>query len=203
MPLGSVQMVVTLGNPPCQATTTIKFLIVEAPLVNKVLLGRPSLNAIRAIPFAYHMVVKFPTENGVGMVRRNQRVARECYLASMKQKAVYNIQMDELDMRYELDTRLTPSEELEPVQLDDQPKHLTYIGSKLVEDVKDLLIHFLKQNMDVFTWKQEDIGRIDPAVITHKLNVAPSFKPVKQKRRSFTPERQKMIDKEVSKLLQA
>ena len=52
------------------------------------------------------------------MVRGNQRVARECYLASMKQKAVDNIHMDELDIRDELDTRPTPSEELEPVQLD-------------------------------------------------------------------------------------
>ena len=109
LPLGLVQLVLTLGDPPCQATTTIKFFMVEAPSTYNMLLGRPSLNAIRAIPFAYHMVVKFPTENGVGMVRGNQRVARKCYLASMKQKAVDNIHMDELDMRDELDTRPTPS----------------------------------------------------------------------------------------------
>ena len=36
-------------------------------------------------------------------------------------------------------------EKLEPVQLDDQLEHLAYIGSKLVEDVRDLLIHFLKK----------------------------------------------------------
>ena len=47
------------------------------------------------------------------------------------------------------------------------------------------------------------MGRIDPAVITHKLNISPSFKPVKQKRRSFAPERQKTINEEVNKLLQA
>ena len=40
-------------------------------------------------------------------------------------------------------------------------------------------------------------------MITHKLNVNPSFKPVKQKRRSFAPERQKAINEEVGKLLQA
>ena len=97
----------------------------------------------------------------------------------MKQKAVDNVHVDELDMRDEMDTRLTPLEELEPIKLDDQPEHLAYIGSKLAEDVKDLLIHFLKQNVEVFVWKQEDIGGIDPAVITHKLNVSPSFKPVK------------------------
>ena len=130
-------------------------------------------------------------------------MARECYSASMKQKTVDNIYMDELDMRDEVSTRPAPSEELEPIQLDDQPEHLVYIGSKLAEDVRNLLIHFLKQNMEVFAGKQEDMGGIDLAVITHRLNVSPSFKPVKQKRMSFTPERQKTINEEVSKLLQA
>ena len=46
------------------------------------------------------------------------------------------------------------------------------------------------------------MGGIDPAVITHRLKVRPSFKPVKQKRRSFAPERQKAINEEVGKLLQ-
>ena len=44
---------------------------------------------------------------------------------------------------------------------------------------------------------------VDPAVITHRLNVNPSFKPVKQKRRIFAPERQKANKEEVGKLLQA
>ena len=151
LPLGSIQLVLTLGDPLCQAITTVRFLIVDAPSAYKMLLGRPSLNTIRVIPSAYHMVIKFPTANGVGMVRGNQRVARECYSTSMKQKTVNNIYMDELDMRDEVSTRPAPLEELEPVQLDDQPEHLVYIGSKLAKDVKSLLIHFLKQNMEVFT----------------------------------------------------
>ena len=67
--LGSVQLVLTLGDPPCQATTTTKFLIIEASSAYNMLLGRPSLNSIRAIPSSYHMVIKFPMENGVRMVR--------------------------------------------------------------------------------------------------------------------------------------
>ena len=203
LPLGSIQLVLTLGDPPCQATTTVRFLIVDAPLAYNVLLGRPSLNAIKAIPSAYHMVIKFPTTNGVGMVRGDQRVARECYSALMKQKAVDNIYVDELDMREEVNTLPEPSKELEPIQVDDHLEHLAYVGSKLTGDLRSLLIHFLKQNKDVFAWKQEDMGGIDPAIITHRLNVSPSFKPVKQKRRSFTPERQKAIKEEIGKILQA
>ena len=130
-------------------------------------------------------------------------MANECYSASMKQKAVDNIYVDELDMRDEVNTRPEPLEELEHVQLDDNLEHFAYIGSKLAEDLRSLLIHFLKQNKDVFAWKQEDMGGIDPAIITHRLNVNPSFKPVKQKRMSFAPERQKAINEEVGKLLQA
>ena len=141
LPLGSIQLVLTLGDSPCQATMAVRFLIVDAPSAYNILLGRPSLNAIRAIPSAYHMIIKFPTTNGVGMVRGDQRLARECYSASMKQKAVGNIYMDELDMRDEVSIRPIPLEELESVQLDDQLKHLVYIGSKLSKDIRDLLIH--------------------------------------------------------------
>ena len=203
LPLGLIQLVLTLGDPPWQATTIVRFLIVDAPSAYNVLLGRPSLNTIRVIPSAYHMVIKFPTANGVRMVPGDQRVARECYSASMKQKVVDSISVDELDMRDEVNTRLEPSEELEPIQLDDHPEDLAYVGSKLAEDLRSLLIRFLKQNKDVFAWKQEDMGRIDPAIITHRLSVSPSFKPVKQKRRSFAPESQKAINEEVGKLLQA
>ena len=56
--------------------------------------------------------------------------------------------------------------------------------------------------MEVFAWKQEEMGGIDPTVITQRLKVSSSFKPVKQKR-SFSLERQKAINEEVGKLLQA
>ena len=203
LPLGSIQLVLTLGDPPCQVTTTARFLVVEAPSAYNMLLGRPSLNAIKAIPSAHHMMIKFPTISGVGMVRGDQHVARKCYSASMKQKTVDNIYLDELNMRDEVHTRPEPSEELESVSLDEDPEHLAYIDSKLTKDLRNSLTNFLRQNKDVFAWKQADMGGIDPAVITHRLNVSPSFKPVKQKRRSFAPERQKAFNEEVEKLLQA
>jgi len=44
---------------------------------------------------------------------------------------------------------------------------------------------------------------IDPSILTHRLNIDPSHRPVKQKRRSFTPKRNQAIHEEVEKLLQA
>ena len=104
LPLGLIQLVLTLGDSPCQATTVVRFLIIDAPSAYNMLLGRPSLNAIKAIPSAYHMMIKFPTTSEVGMVRGDQRVARECYSASVKKKAINNIYLNELDMRDEVNT---------------------------------------------------------------------------------------------------
>ena len=44
---------------------------------------------------------------------------------------------------------------------------------------------------------------IDPQLITHELNADPLRKPIKQKKRSFAPERQETIKQEVEKLWEA
>ena len=44
---------------------------------------------------------------------------------------------------------------------------------------------------------------IDPGVIIHQLNVSPSFKPIRQKKRVFTLERDNAIKDEVHKLMTA
>ena len=44
---------------------------------------------------------------------------------------------------------------------------------------------------------------IDPRVITQRLNVYPSSKPVRQKKRVFTPERDNAIKEEIQKLIMA
>ena len=44
---------------------------------------------------------------------------------------------------------------------------------------------------------------LDPSVISHRLNVYASSKPVRQKKRVFTPERDNAIKEEVQKLTAA
>ena len=150
LPLGSIQLVLTLGEPPCQATTTVRFLIVDAPSAYNMLLGRPSLNAIKAIPSAYHMIIKFPTIHGVGMVRGDQQVARECFTTSMKQRAVDNVNVDDLDMCDEVLTRSKPSEELELISLDDDPEHLFLYRFQTSGRPQKPPTQFLRQNRDFF-----------------------------------------------------
>ena len=44
---------------------------------------------------------------------------------------------------------------------------------------------------------------IDPAITSHKLNVDPTIKPIRQKRRKLGPERSKAVNEEVERLLAA
>ena len=66
-----------------------------------------------------------------------------------------------------------------------------------------MLTTFLRDNQDVFAWSHEDMPRIDPSTIVHKLNVSPSFPLIRQKKRVFAQEQDKTIAEEVQKLLEA
>ena len=82
-----------------------------------------------------------------------------------------------------------PTEVLEDVPLDESNlERLTRIGTSIEEKTKQDLIQFLSKSIDVFTWSHEDMPGIDPSVTTHRLNVYPSSKNIRQKKRVFAHE---------------
>ena len=73
-------------------------------------------------------------------------------------------------------------EALETVELvEGETAKATRIGTALSPEMRARLIQFLKENLDVFTWSHEDMPRISPEVIQHRLNVNPKKKPVQQR----------------------
>ena len=97
-----------------------------------------------------------------------------------------------------------PNEKLELIVLDNEkPNKTTNIGTKMDGRIRESLIEFLKDNIDIFAWTHEDMPGIDPSVISHKLNVDSSMCPIKQKRRVFALDRNQAISDEVEKLLTA
>ena len=94
-----------------------------------------------------------------------------------------------------------PIEVLEDISLDEKnPEMCTRVGADLEERIKKDLVCFLRKSIDVFAWSHKDISGIDPSVITHRLNVYPSSKPVRQKKRVFALERDNAIKEEAQKL---
>jgi hypothetical protein len=66
-----------------------------------------------------------------------------------------------------------------------------------------VLIAFLRANVDVFAWEPSQMPGIPREVIEHHLKIHPDAKPVRQKQRKQSIERQNFILEEVRKLLQA
>ncbi|KAL0439539.1 UNVERIFIED_CONTAM: hypothetical protein Slati_2436900 [Sesamum latifolium] len=98
--------------------------------------------------------------------------------------------------------KVQPTEELLNIEIiPGNPDKTTRIGSHLGEEAKKEITLCLQRNADIFAWTPQDLEGIDPQVITHHLNIDPSYKPVKQKKRHFGPEKDKIIQAEVNKLM--
>jgi len=91
-----------------------------------------------------------------------------------------------------------PIKVLEDIPLEKgNPKKFTRIGTSMEEKTKQDLVQFLKKSIDVFAWSHKDMPGFDQSVITHRLNVYPSSKPVHQKKRFFALKRDNAIKEEV------
>ena len=134
-----------------------------------VIIGRPTLNRWKATTSTYCLKVKFPTDNGVGKVKGDQILARECYQAVLAAKENHTWVIEEKGEN--------KMEALETVALvENEITKTTRIGTTLSPKMRTRLIQFLKENLDVFAWSHEDMPGISPKVIQHKLNVNPERK---------------------------
>ena len=99
---------------------------------------------------------------------------------------------------------IEPMENLKEISLNDNISgQTTRVGTQADFSVRKELALFLKSNQDVFTCSHKDMPGICPSTMVHKLNVCPSVPPVRQKKRVFAQERDKVIAEEVRKLLEA
>lgn len=62
----------------------VRFLVLNCPTSYNIILGRLWIHAMKAVPSIYHLIVKFPTPWGVGEIKGDQRIAKECYKEIMK-----------------------------------------------------------------------------------------------------------------------
>ena len=195
---GIVTLTVIAGTYPAQITKEIDFLIVDCPSTYNIILGRPALNRLRVATSTYYLKVKFPIAHGVGEIRGDQVLARECYQAALASRENRTWVINELE------PIPRPSEipqEVE-IKLGDSTKVLK-IGTTIPTSEKEKKISFLRANQDVFAWKREDMPGIDRKIIQHRLNVNSECKLVQQKQRIFASKHNKAVTEEVEKLLKA
>ncbi|KAL0414930.1 UNVERIFIED_CONTAM: hypothetical protein Slati_3324900, partial [Sesamum latifolium] len=181
-PRGMISLPLTMGRGTARKTCSLKFLVVDVPSAYNVILGRPTLNTFQA----------------------DKKGTETTLLTgpppSKKGKAPEGENSEET----ETPAKVQPVEELLNIEIIlGNPDKTTRIGSHLGEEAKKEITLCLQRNADIFAWTPQDLEGIDPQVITHYLNIDPNCKPVKQKKRHFGPDKDKIIQAEVNKLMAA
>ena len=85
-PKGIVTLTITIGSYPKQLTHQLDFLVVNYPSFYNVIIKRPTLNCWKAATSTYYVKVKFLTKNGVGEIKGDQVLAKECYQVALAAK---------------------------------------------------------------------------------------------------------------------
>ncbi|GJW18415.1 putative nucleotidyltransferase, ribonuclease H [Tanacetum coccineum] len=176
----------------------MRFTVIPAPSPYNIILGRPALKQLRAIPSTIHGMMKFPTRWGVATVLSQIPTILECQREEKKQaREKKEIPTEEIE----------PREDPSPTELvlvnPAYPEQVVKIGRSLSSEGSAQLKNLLRKNKDVFAWEPADMTGVHKRIIKHSLNVNPVDKTVTQKRRIFSEEKKQTITKEVSEWLKA
>ncbi|XP_074569675.1 uncharacterized protein LOC141826330 [Curcuma longa] len=151
------------------------FTIVDAPSSYNVILGRPTLGAFSAVVSTYHQKIKKTRRTQGAEVHVVQEAPNPC-----------------------------AATEKELLQIcPDRPEAVVQVAAELLFELKQELAECLRRNQDVFAWDSANLTGVSPDVAMHRLNVLSGARPIKQKRRHFGPEQNKVIRDEVQKLMKA
>ena len=141
LPLSAITLSVVVGDHPQQIAKDMTFLVVDCSSAYNAIPGQPTLNLWKAVTSTYHLMIKFPTDYGVGELRGNQVAARECYVAMMEMDN--HLQAMSIE---EHQTTTKPVEKLEEVFLDDSNhERTTKIGTLASPAVRQELMAFSKK----------------------------------------------------------
>ncbi|GAU34855.1 hypothetical protein TSUD_259350 [Trifolium subterraneum] len=155
--MGHVTLLTTFGEKENAKTIKVRYLVVKTAFTSyNIIIGRPTFNTLGAVMSTLYLSMKYLLDDGrIGTVRGDQAQGRQCYELN-------------LDPREEFqDRRVSPIEDLEPIQIGEAPHELINLGTHLDEGEKEKIIEILRKNVDLFAWKPSDMLGIDESTITH------------------------------------
>ncbi|XP_043700337.1 uncharacterized protein LOC122651064 [Telopea speciosissima] len=82
---GSVELLMIVGTTAYPKTIKVNFMVVRVAIAYNAILGRLNLNELGVVVSNKHLKVKFSTPNGIGECQTEQKKARECHAAFLKQ----------------------------------------------------------------------------------------------------------------------
>ena len=203
---GHIELRTMFTDGTSSRTANIRYLVVDAPSAYNILLGRPALNRLGAVPSTRHMKMKLPSLGGALItIKSDQKEARRCYKNSLKTKKwVFSV------------TTKPPREDgvtCEEIVRETRPKpvggvvekeiggKMFKLGRSLSKESQYQVAGVIARHLDAFAWTNADMLGIDPNFLCHRLTMDPKVRPVRQRRRKFNGEKRQVIREETKKLL--
>ncbi|XP_024010275.1 uncharacterized protein LOC112085304 [Eutrema salsugineum] len=201
--VGTVKIPIYVGG----SARMIKFLVLNKPAIYNAILGTPWLFDMKAVASTFHQCVKFPTPSGIFTLKGSQTASRLCHLTECKLSMARTCVISPFqDGRTAAESQFGPPKQSQVDQVGIDPTDPTKcvgIGAKLNNSIRESLISFLQKNVSTFAWNISDMPGINPDITCHELNIDPTYKPIKQKRRKLGPEKARAVNDEIEKLLKA
>ncbi|XP_073035264.1 uncharacterized protein [Primulina eburnea] len=185
-PEGEIVLPLTLGgSQDLKRTVMTSFTVVDSPSSYNIILGRPAMNEFTAVASTYHQKIKFPVRAWVGEVRRDQPSSRKCYVEVVRADQIKTRREGKREKVDGVEGRVRERGEVDFVAEEEQ--EVVEVGKRQqIRVARDLRV-----------------DRDFPLIAEHQLNILPGSHPVKQKKRHFGPEKDKVIDEQVKELLKA
>ncbi|XP_035840174.1 uncharacterized protein LOC118487436 [Helianthus annuus] len=185
-PLGQIAFPVTLSDGKHSRTVTVNFMVMPATSRHDVLLGRRSQREFSMITSIPHAACGFPTEIGVAILYSSKEV----------------MSVDD-EPPAKVVKSSAPNEPEKWVLNNEYPEQTILLGQAISPATRIQLKKLLSNNKDIFAWCPADMTGVPRDIAQHCLNIKPSVEPVAQGRRSFSEEKTKAMDEQVTELLNA
>ncbi|XP_068504415.1 uncharacterized protein [Phaseolus vulgaris] len=205
---GYIELSTTFTDSLSSCTTNIRHLVIDAPSAYNILLGRPALNRLEAVPSTRHMKVKLSSLEGIVItIVSDQLEAKKCYENCLKTKGgIFSVtsrppRKDGVT-REEIVRENRPEPAGGVVEREIGVK-MFKLGQSLSGELWDQIFEVITRHLDAFAWSAADMPNIDPDFLCHHLTMDPSVRPVRQRRRKFNEEKRQIIREETEKLLKA
>ncbi|GKB77135.1 reverse transcriptase domain-containing protein, partial [Tanacetum coccineum] len=189
-PICQISLLVKIGDEEHSTFAWMNFMVIRSPSQHNGIIGRTGIRKIHVVPSTTHGMLKFPVKGGTVTIRSNRVIPMECAMISgpNTQHPVTSQVLEE-----KIKMAIHP----------DYPEQTIAIGSTLTEKGRKELCALLRQNLDVFSWKPADMTGVPRHMAEHRLNVREGCPPVRQKKKGQAPKRNKAIQEEVEKLVDA
>ncbi|XP_073033863.1 uncharacterized protein [Primulina eburnea] len=193
-PEGEIVLPLSLCTEDLKKTVMTTLTMVEVPSSYNIILGLLAMNEPRAVASTYNQKIKFPVEakwvksGEISLLPRSVMWKRSEWTRRGRG-------------RRGRDIVVVAEEEQEVLEIG--PGKEIWVARDLDLSTQVSLINILKTNLNVFAWSQQELIGISTLIAEHHLNILPRSRPVKQKKRHFCPQKDKVIDVHVKDLLKA